>query len=61
MAVVAEGHVVGLILDEQVRSSRSVGLMATEAAELNFDLALVGRIHDIRDGVAFNGVSEPVA
>ena len=33
--------------------------MAREATERSLDLALVGRIHYVRNGMIFNGVTEP--
>ncbi len=61
MAVVAEGHVVDLILNQQTGLGRSVGLVAGEATERCEHFGLVGWVHDVGDGVVVDGVSKSKA
>ena len=58
MAVVAERHVVGLVLHQQIGLSRRVRLVARKTTERRQDLALVRRVHDVGNGVIFDRVSE---
>ena len=61
MAVIAERHVVGLVFHQQIGLSRSVRLMAGETTERRLDLALIGWVHHVGDGVILHRVTQAKA
>ena len=61
MAVVAESHVVCLVLHEQIGLGRRMGLMAGETTERSFNFALVGWIQYVGDGMTLHRVSKAKA
>ena len=61
MAVVAEGHVVGLIFYQQVGLQRRMRLMARKATERRLDLGLIGGVHHVGHGVILDGMAEAEA
>ena len=61
MAVVAERHVVGLILYQQIGLSRCVRLMAGKTTKRRLDLALIGWVHHVRDRVILHRMSQTIA
>lgn len=60
VTAVAEIHVVGLILDQQIGLRRSVRLMARQAIQGDEDVGAILRIHQIRDRMPFHRMAQAI-